>query len=49
MGIKIEQLVNYPVNCLAFSPFYTKNEEISDIFSSLSFVVGTYTNILLDL
>jgi len=41
--------VGYYVKGLVFSPINAEDQETSDIFSSLAFAVGTYTNILLDL
>ena len=47
MGVIIEELPEYPVKSLAIRP-YDINADIGDIYSSLSFVAGAITNILLE-
>ncbi|EWS71121.1 GDP-L-galactose phosphorylase, putative (macronuclear) [Tetrahymena thermophila SB210] len=48
VGVRVEELVGYIVKGLVFSPVGSEGQDISDIFSSLAFAVGAYTNILLD-
>jgi len=46
-GVIFEELTEYPVKTLALRPL-NPNDDIGDIYSSLSFVAGAITNLLLD-
>ncbi len=49
MGIHIEELTNYPVRVFCIKPIEdTGNEEIGDIYYSLSYAVGKISGLFLD-